>query len=174
MSVQSDAPRGSFSLYRVRGTEIVPASTDAQGVPVIGRGKARVRLATAVPLKAAPVVTWRIKQEGRKALPVVMQGKGSEWWGEFEVAENLESGEEAVFAFSATAATGVSGSYISKGETFLVDTAGPAVDVIVASTFKMKVNVKARALQTPPVGAGLQEVRLVAPEELAAPGRHLR
>ncbi|MFO1521725.1 MAG: fibronectin type III domain-containing protein [Kiritimatiellia bacterium] len=98
VSVQSDAPRGSFSLYRVRGTEIVPASTDAQGVPVIGRGKARVRLATAVPLKAAPAVTWRIKQEGRKALPVVMQGKGSEWWGEFEVAENLESGEEAVFA----------------------------------------------------------------------------
>ncbi len=169
IEVRENVPRASIEVFALVDDRPVPLATDAEGRPLVGRGKMRVVVRTTSPLKAAPEVACYLEKQQSKQIGVAMRGQGTDWQGEFDVNLDPQRRETATFQFAGTSTDGICGTFIRRGRQFIIDTRGPVAEVVIPSIYRMKVDVKTNGLAVPPVRGGMVKVELSADEELAQP-----
>jgi len=167
VTVQSDSPRATIELFAITEGGASPAPKNHEGVPLLGKGKARVVLKTTSPLKESPKIAWHLKRQEDKLISVAMKGEGTTWEGELDIDADFEDTKTAFLKFEGTSQEGTKGTFIRKGEKFRIDTLGPTAEIIIPSAYKMKVNVKTNELEAPSVRGGLIALKLTTDEDLA-------
>ncbi len=93
----------------------------------VSAGIVAVTLATSESIPSAPTLSYT--PNGGTTIPITLTGSGNTWTGSIEITDSTGDGT-ATFSYSGTDAAGNTGTQITSGSTFVIDTVPPVVNTI--------------------------------------------